>query len=145
MRVRSGFVSNSSSCSFTINKRNLTNLQMYLIDNIKEAADHWDARQRIINRESPDDYKDLFEFDSYWNSTPWLREDDDNNMKWGYLTPGMNIPIHGINLLDQPFEKICFIPLAWNFYSEIKERIQQVRNTDGDIFIKYFPEYQEEQ
>lgn len=70
---------------------------------------------------------------------------DDNNMKWGYLTPGMNIPIHGINLLDQPFEKICFIPLAWNFYSEIKERIQQVRNTDGDIFIKYFPEYQEEQ
>ena len=110
MRVRSGFVSNSSSCSFTINKRNLTNLQMYLIDNIKEAADHWDARQRIINRESPDDYKNLFEFDRYWISTPWSREDDDNNMKWytsmdnfdlyTFMIEVVGIPGDQINIVD---------------------------------------------
>lgn len=69
---------------------------------------------------------------------------DDNDMKWGYLTPGMDIEIHGIDLLEQNFEKICFVPLAWNFFKEIKERITKVRNTSNDVFIKYFPEYKEE-
>lgn len=69
---------------------------------------------------------------------------DDNEMKWGYLTPGMNIPIHGINLLENNFEKICFVPLAWNFYQEIKERIFKVRQVNKDIYIKYFPNYHEE-
>lgn len=68
---------------------------------------------------------------------------DDNDMKWEYLTPGRNIEIHGIDLLDRKFEKICFIPLAWNFYDEIKTRIQQRRNIENDIFIKYFPTYKE--
>lgn len=69
---------------------------------------------------------------------------DDNEMKHGYLTPGMDIEIHGINLLQQNFDKICFVPLAWNFFKEIKERINQVRDTKYDVFIKYFPEYKEE-
>lgn len=70
---------------------------------------------------------------------------DDNDMKWGYLTPGMDIPIHGINLLkEKNFEKICFVPLAWNFYREIKERINNVRTNPNDVFIRYFPEYTEE-
>ena len=66
---------------------------------------------------------------------------DDNDMKWDYLTPGMDIEIHGINLFDRGFDKICFVPLAWNFYSEIKERIENVRDTKNDIFVKYFPDY----
>lgn len=71
---------------------------------------------------------------------------DDSEYKWGYLTPGTDIEIHGIQLLsDKNFEKICFIPLAWNFYSEIKQRIQKLRNTENDIFVKYFPFYKEEQ
>lgn len=69
---------------------------------------------------------------------------DDNYMKWGYLTPGMDIEIHPITLLDRGFEKVCFVPLAWNFYAEIKERISKVRDTTNDKFIKYFPEYSEE-
>lgn len=68
---------------------------------------------------------------------------DDNPMKEGYLTPGMNIEIHSIKLLENSFEKICFIPLAWNFFKEIKERIEKVRNTENDVFIKYFPNYME--
>lgn len=66
---------------------------------------------------------------------------DDNDMKWGYLTPGMDIEIHGIDLLNRGFEKICFVPLAWNFYSEIRERISNVRDTKNDIFVRYFPNY----
>jgi hypothetical protein len=62
-------------------------------------------------------------------------------MKWGYLTPGQDIEIHGIDLLNNGFEKICFVPLAWNFYTEIRERISKVRDTKNDVFIKYFPNY----
>ena len=69
---------------------------------------------------------------------------DDNNLKWGYLTPGTNIPIVGIDILKNNYTKICFIPLAWNFYSEIKQRIKNVRDTQNDIFIRYFPNYSEE-
>lgn len=70
---------------------------------------------------------------------------DDNDMKWGYLTPGTDIEIHGIQLLtEKQFDKVCFIPLAWNFYSEIKQRIQAVRNTSDDVFVRYFPFYKEE-
>lgn len=69
---------------------------------------------------------------------------DDSYLKWGYLTPGMDIEIHSIDLLQKNFEKVCFVPLAWNFFKEIKERIQNVRDTKNDVFIKYFPEYKEE-
>lgn len=69
---------------------------------------------------------------------------DDNDMKWNYMTPGMDIEIHGIDLLKNDYEKICFVPLAWNFFTEIKERIIKVRNNKKDIFIRYFPEYKEE-
>jgi 2-polyprenyl-3-methyl-5-hydroxy-6-metoxy-1,4-benzoquinol methylase len=69
---------------------------------------------------------------------------DDNELKCGYKTPGMDIDIHSINLLATSFEKICFLPLAWNFYTEIKERIKQIRHSNKDVFVKYFPSYSEE-
>jgi len=69
---------------------------------------------------------------------------DDNPMKEGCLTPGMDIEIHSIELLNRRFEKVCFIPLAWNFFKEIKERIENVRDTKNDVFVKYFPNYIEE-
>lgn len=68
---------------------------------------------------------------------------DDNPLKWGYLTPGMNIPIRAIDYLTEPIDRICFIPLAWNFYDEIRERVKVVRNNPNDIFVRYFPEYVE--
>ena len=80
---------------------------------------------------------------------------DDNTMKCGYLTPGMNIPIESIESIRSTWvdfqdyteisiDKICFIPLAWNFYDEIRERVKKVRDNRKDVFIKYFPEYIEE-
>jgi SAM-dependent methyltransferase len=66
---------------------------------------------------------------------------DDNPLKQGLYTPGMNIPIYSSDKLKE-FDsnaKIVFIPLAWNFYKEIKERIKNKRNNKNDFFIKYFP------
>ena len=37
-------------------------------------------------------------------------------------------------------DKILFVPLAWNFFKEIKNRIKTVRNVETDKFLSYFPE-----
>lgn len=66
---------------------------------------------------------------------------DDNEMKHNLYTPGMDIlikPPEFIIELDVNVP-ILFVPLAWNFYNEIKEKIKKYRNNDDDIFIKYFP------
>lgn len=67
---------------------------------------------------------------------------DDNKMKHGLLTPGMNIPITESEVLKKftEEEKIAFIPLAWNFYDEIYRRIIGIRKCEKDVFVKYFPE-----
>ena len=65
---------------------------------------------------------------------------DDNPLKQGMYTPGMNIPIvPPIAISEDNSEKIAFVPLAWNFYPEIKERILARRNNDNDVFVRYFP------
>lgn len=65
---------------------------------------------------------------------------DDNPMKDGLYTPGLNIPINSIKILnDLTREKIVFVPLAWNFFDEIKNRIEKVRKLKNDVFVKYFP------
>jgi hypothetical protein len=71
---------------------------------------------------------------------------DDNPLKQGMYTPGMNIPIVPIIKLNEfsNKDKICFIPLAWNFYDEIKSRIEKYRNFKVDKIIRYFPKYNEE-
>jgi 2-polyprenyl-3-methyl-5-hydroxy-6-metoxy-1,4-benzoquinol methylase len=63
---------------------------------------------------------------------------DDNDLKKNLHTPGMNIPIKGISIIND-FDKVVFVPLAWNFYNEIYKRIKTVRDNQNDLFIKYFP------
>jgi len=66
---------------------------------------------------------------------------DDNPLKQSLKTPGMNIKI------ISPFEvtKVCkndpivFVPLAWNFYDEIKDKIKSIIDRKENIFVKYFP------
>jgi len=36
-------------------------------------------------------------------------------------------------------QAVAFVPLAWNFYPEIKQRIQKRRNNPLDCFVRYFP------
>lgn len=66
---------------------------------------------------------------------------DDNPLKQNLLTPGMNIPIFGPEKINQISEndKVVFVPLAWNFYSEIRNRITERRKNNNDFFIRYFP------
>jgi hypothetical protein len=37
-------------------------------------------------------------------------------------------------------DKILFVPLAWNFFHEIKNKIVGLRQNANDRFLKYFPE-----
>ena len=65
---------------------------------------------------------------------------DDNPLKQGLYTPGTHIPVVSIDALNEfKGEKIAFVPLAWNFFAEIKSNIQKVRDNPDDIFIRYFP------
>jgi hypothetical protein len=70
---------------------------------------------------------------------------DDNPLKQGMYAPGSNIPVVSIDYLDTCDDQpIVFVPLAWNFYSEIKSRILAKRNNPNDMFLKYFPEVETE-
>ena len=67
---------------------------------------------------------------------------DDNPLKQGKFTPGTSVPIVSIDYLQKQGEgaKLLFVPLAWNFFKEIKSKIQSVRANPNDHFVKYFPE-----
>ena len=67
---------------------------------------------------------------------------DDNPLKQGLYTPGTGILIGDVSYLDNitPEEKVLFVPLAWNFFKEIRSKILKRRDNGGDSFVKYFPE-----
>jgi len=71
---------------------------------------------------------------------------DDNPLKQNTFSPGQNIPVVSSKLIktfsDQ--DKILFVPLAWNFFDEIKSKILNIRKHSNDRFLKYFPEVQVE-
>jgi len=66
---------------------------------------------------------------------------DDNQLKQNHFTPGMHIPIVSSGILNTLVnsDKVLFVPLAWNFFDEIKQKIKNIRNNQNDKFCKYFP------
>jgi len=65
---------------------------------------------------------------------------DDNPLKQGLYSPGMSTPVVPIDKLDDYADtKVAFVPLAWNFFTEIRRNIKNKRDREGDVFIKYFP------
>ena len=66
---------------------------------------------------------------------------DDSPLKQGKYTPGASCPIVAITELQKYTEhdRLVFVPLAWNFFAEIMNRIQTVRLVDTDVFVQYFP------
>lgn len=66
---------------------------------------------------------------------------DDSPLKQNLYAPGTNSPIKSIDVLKEysKKDKILFMPLAWNFFTEISNRIKVVRNEPHDLFLKYFP------
>jgi CRISPR/Cas system CSM-associated protein Csm3 (group 7 of RAMP superfamily) len=68
---------------------------------------------------------------------------DDNPLKQGLYTPGSSIPIYGREHLEKYSDtRLCFIPLAWNFYDEIIKNIMSMRSTKDDFFVRYFPKFE---
>ena len=70
---------------------------------------------------------------------------DDNELKQLHFTPGMSVPIYSMSYLTMNYyetEKLCFIPLAWNFYDEIVGKIKKSRHQHKDIFVRYFPKFE---
>lgn len=66
---------------------------------------------------------------------------DDNPLKQGLYTPGTDIPVVSADVLPRILNtKVAFVPLAWNFFTEIRKKIKAGRNNDNDVFIRYFPE-----
>lgn len=66
---------------------------------------------------------------------------DDNPLKQGLLSPGINIPIVSNQQLIDSEEDIIIIPLAWNFYDEICKRVKELRPNNKDLFVRYFPHF----
>ena len=66
---------------------------------------------------------------------------DDNPLKQGLYTPGMRIPIFSSEKLREyvDVDNIVFVPLAWNFFDEIKAKIEKMRPNKKDAFLRYFP------
>ena len=71
---------------------------------------------------------------------------DDNPLKQNTYSPGQDILIVPSAHLESYTEddKILFVPLAWNFFKEIKSKILKLRLNKNDRFLTYFPEVQVE-
>ena len=65
---------------------------------------------------------------------------DDNPLKQGLLCPGSNIPVYSPHQLETEAANIIIIPLAWNFFDEIKFKVKQLRPNKSDTYVRYFPE-----
>ena len=72
---------------------------------------------------------------------------DDNPLKQGLWCPGTNIPVVSADYIKSIPDRssVVFVPLAWNFYDEIKRKIKNIRNNDNDIFLRYFPTIKSEE
>jgi SAM-dependent methyltransferase len=66
---------------------------------------------------------------------------DDNPLKQGLYCPGTTIPVVSSEYIRSipDNEHVVFVPLAWNFYTEISKKIRAIRNNTDDMFLRYFP------
>lgn len=63
---------------------------------------------------------------------------DDNELKQNLYSPGSRIQILSPDSILKETGKICIVPLAWNFFDEIKQKVLS-RKSDDIVFLKYFP------
>jgi hypothetical protein len=73
---------------------------------------------------------------------------DENPSKQGLYSPGMNIPIFGMDTLINDTRDLCIILLAWNFKDEIRKKIKSCREymkkqkNTSDIFVVFYPKFE---
>ena len=66
---------------------------------------------------------------------------DDNKFKQNKFCPGSKIQIKSRTLLKKLKKNIYIMPLAWNFYKEIKNKVKMIRPNKDDRFILCFPKF----
>lgn len=66
---------------------------------------------------------------------------DDNKFKQNKFCPGTKIPIKSSNYIKRFRENIYVVPLAWNFYKEIKRKVKKIRKKNNDKFIIFYPKF----
>ncbi len=64
---------------------------------------------------------------------------DENPMKIGKITPGMNIPVISADADLTVTSRTLFVILAWNFRDEIMAKIKARRDRIDDAFLTCFP------
>lgn len=65
---------------------------------------------------------------------------DETPTKQNKYTPARNIPVCAPDRLQAVTEDVLIIPLAWNFFDEIKSKVKSLRPNNIDKFVRYFPE-----
>lgn len=63
---------------------------------------------------------------------------DDNPLKHGLYTPGQHIPIVSLDYINKKYgtKVISWVPLSWNFFTEIKKKVSAARPEVNDQFIQ---------
>lgn len=64
---------------------------------------------------------------------------DDNPLKWDKYSPGSKIPVVDPTRLESENpEHLVVVPLAWNFFEEIKKRTENIIK-EKVSYVRYFP------
>ena len=66
---------------------------------------------------------------------------DDNKLKQNKFCPGSKIPIKSLNFIKRYKQNIYIVPLAWNFFKEIRQRVIKLRKKNKDKFIIIYPKF----
>ena len=66
---------------------------------------------------------------------------DDNKLKQNKFCPGSKIQIKSLMYLKNLKQDIYIVPLAWNFFKEIKYKIKSVRKNKKDKLIIFYPKF----
>lgn len=66
---------------------------------------------------------------------------DDNELKWGYKTPGRNIPIVSPSAIADTKDDLHVVVLSWNFYNEIVRKVLTLKKKNIKVnFLLYVPD-----
>lgn len=66
---------------------------------------------------------------------------DDNKLKQNKFCPGSKIPIKPLTYLKKYKKDVFVVPLAWNFYKEIKKKVLRSRKKNNDKFLVFYPKF----
>jgi len=105
-----------------------------MVDKFKEKVEYWrNQGYKVVGYGAAAKANTFLNF----SKVPFDMIIDDNPLKQGLYTPGSSVGIVGSDVLNTFTEddKILFVPLAWNFFKEIRERIITKRNNFNDVFL----------